>query len=87
MPRTTENMSVRITPEMRERLDRIAASLERSRNWLVAEAIAQYLDLYQWQTELIEERLNKAESGEGHFVSHDEAMDRIEAKINARLSQ
>jgi predicted transcriptional regulator len=86
MPRTTENMSVRIAPETRERLDRIAASLERSRNWLIAEAIEQYLDLYQQHTELIEERLQKAESGEGRFVPHDEVMDRIEAKINARIS-
>jgi predicted transcriptional regulator len=86
MSRTTENMSVRITPETRERLDRIAASLDRSRNWLVAEAIDHYLDLYQWQTELIEDRLQKAESGEGHVTPHAEVMDRLEAKMNARMS-
>lgn len=86
MSRTTENMSVRITPETRERLDRIAASLDRSRNWLVAEAIEQYLDLYQWQTELIETRLQKAESGEAHVVPHADVMDRIEAKINGQIS-
>lgn len=87
MAQTTENISVRIEPEVRERLDRIATSLDRSRNWLVNEAIAHYLELYQWQTELIEERLTDAESSTAQFVPHNEVATRIEAKIRERIDQ
>lgn len=87
MPRTTENLSVRIAPEMREQLDRIATNMDRSRNWLITEAIQHYLDIYQWQVDLIEERLQKAESNDAVFVAHNDVLDRIEAKITARLAK
>lgn len=83
MPQTTENVTVRMQPDTHKKLDKIAASLDRSRNWLINQAVEQYLELYDWQTEQIRERLDTAEKG-GKFISHDEAMSRIEAKIKAR---
>ena len=83
MPQTTENVTVRMTPYTQKKLGKIAASMDRSRNWLINQAVEQYLELYDWQTEQIRDRLHKAENG-GKFISHDEAMSRIEGKIKAR---
>ena len=85
MARNTENLSVRIPLEMREELDRLAASMERSRNWLIAEAIEQYLEVQRWQVELIQQRLEEAESGKATFVPHNEVMKRQEERLRAKL--
>jgi len=84
MPQTTANVTVRMPPDIQKKLGKIAASMDRSRNWLINQAVEQYLELYDWQTEQIRQRLHDAEHG-GEFVSHDDAMRRIEAKIQARL--
>jgi len=83
MPQTTENVTVRMPPTTQKKLGKIAASLDRSRNWLINQAVAHYLELYDWQTERIRQRLHDAEHG-GDFIAHDDAMRRIEDKLQAR---
>ena len=83
MSQTTENVTVRMPPETQKKLGKIAASLDRSRNWLINQAVEQYLELYDWQTDRIRQRLHEAENG-GEFLSHDDAMRRIETKLWAR---
>lgn len=55
------NVTVRLTGETRKKLDHIAADLDRSRNWLITEAIENYLEVYDWQEQKIRERLKQAE--------------------------
>ena len=81
---TTENVTVRMPSEVTEKLERIAERLDRSRNWVINEAIERYLDVYDWQTARIAERLDQAEHG-GTFVPHDQVMARLEAKGKTRL--
>ena len=83
MPQPTENMTVRLPANVQKRLDKIAVGMDRSRNWLVNRAIEQYLEAHDWQVEKIRDRLSFAESG-GEFVPHDEAMERLEAKLRKR---
>ena len=61
MTETSGNVTVRLDGETRKKLDHIAADLDRSRNWLINEAIENYLDVYEWQEKQIRERLKKAE--------------------------
>ena len=84
MPHQTGNVTVRMPVKTQEKLDKIAGRLDRSRNWLVNQAVEQYLELYDWQTERIRARLQEAENG-GEFLSHDEAMQELESKAQARL--
>lgn len=83
MPQTTENVTVRMPPDTQKKLGKIAASMDRSRNWLINQAVEHYLELYEWQAERIRQRVDAAENG-GKFIAHDDAMRRIEAKIRAR---
>jgi RHH-type rel operon transcriptional repressor/antitoxin RelB len=60
-------MTVRLSKEKKSRLERLAASTRRSRSYLAAEAIAEYVDLNAWQIEEIGKAVEKADAG-GPFV-------------------
>jgi predicted transcriptional regulator len=81
----TESLHVRIPQEIREELDRIATTMDRSRNWVVTEAIEQYLEVQRWQIDLIRERLAEAESGTATFIPHEEVMERHEKRLREKL--
>ena len=51
----TGRMSVMVKPEKQAKLEVIAKQLDRSRNWVVNQAIKNYLDMYDFQTKKIEE--------------------------------
>jgi predicted transcriptional regulator len=61
---TTSLISVRVPPAIAERLDHLSKTLERSKSWLAAEAIEEYLDLHEWQVQAIHEGLKEIEQGQ-----------------------
>jgi predicted transcriptional regulator len=69
MASNSGRMSVSVPPEVQEKLEAIAQGLDRSRNWIVNQAIDQYLELYEWQREKIQARLNRANSNQATFHS------------------
>ena len=85
MPGATENLSVRVSPELREQLDQLAATLDRSRNWVINEAIEQFLEVQQWQVAIIKERLAEAESGRGTLIPHEVVKERQRERLKKKL--
>ena len=73
----TEAFSVRTDTKKVKELDKLAKQMDRSRNYLVNQAIDQLLELHAWQIERIKEGIKAAD--EGRFVS-DAEMDRIFSK-------
>ena len=71
---TTEAFSVRADRKKVRKLDKLAAQQDRSRNYLVNQAIDQYLELLAWQDERIKEGIKAADAG--RFAS-DVEMDAI----------
>lgn len=78
MASETGRMSVAIPADMQKKLDTIAASEERSRNWVVNQAINQYLDIHDWQTMRIRERLKISENQNTEFHSGKDVDQMIE---------
>ena len=74
-------MTIRISPDVKEKLERIAAGTRRSKSFLAGEAVAAYVDR---ELEIIEgiER-GRADAEAGRIVPHDEAMAEIHAAIEA----
>ena len=60
----TTTVTVRLTNEVREKLDGLARSTRRSRSFLAAEAIAEYVDLNAWQVAEIEKAIEEADAGD-----------------------
>lgn len=80
MPAST-TMTIRVRPDVKEKLDRIAAGTQRSKSFLAGEAVAAYVDR---ELEIIEGiKRGMADAEVGRVVPHDEAMAEIDAVIEA----
>ena len=70
-------VSVRIDPSIKKRLEELAKSTGRSRSFLAAEAVNEYLDLNEWQVAGIQKALASLDRGEG--VAHEQVKDWVNA--------
>lgn len=70
----TEAFSVRADSSKVKQLDRLAKQMDRSRNYVVNQAIDQLLDLHAWQDKRVKEGILAAD--QGRFASDDE-MERV----------
>lgn len=57
-------VTLRMDAGLRERLDKLAAATRRSRSFLAAEAIREYVGSNAWQIAAIQKGLAEAERGE-----------------------
>jgi predicted transcriptional regulator len=56
--------TVRLDEAVLRELDRLAERTERSRNWLVSQAVQEYVSVNAWQLERIEEGVAAADRGD-----------------------
>ncbi|MDP2431009.1 MAG: CopG family ribbon-helix-helix protein [Pseudomonadota bacterium] len=63
-------LTVRVTDDMKYQMDSLAEATGRTRSWIAAEAIRQYVDSESWQIGEIRKALEEADAGE--FVSEEE---------------
>ncbi len=75
----SSTMSIRLDDEVRERLEYLASATDRSRSFLAAEAIREYVENNEWQIQEIQAGLKEAEQGD--FAS-DEEVSSIARKWN-----
>jgi predicted transcriptional regulator len=75
MPSTT--FTVRVEPEVKKRLEKLARSTGRSRSFLAAEALNDYLDVNEWQVAGVKRAIASLDRGEG--VSHQEVKDWVDS--------
>ncbi len=71
---STEAFTIRSDSTKVKKLDQLANKLDRSRNYLVNQAIEQYLDINAWQIQQIKQGIKAAD--EGRFVD-DAEMERV----------
>jgi RHH-type transcriptional regulator, rel operon repressor / antitoxin RelB len=65
--------TVRVDTVVKKRLERLAKSTGRSRSFLAAEAISEYLDVNEWQVAGIKRAIASLDRGEG--VAHEAVKD------------
>ena len=65
-------LSVRVEPEVKARLDALADATQRSRSFLAAEAIREYVEINEWQLQEIQNAVAEADAGD--FASEDELV-------------
>jgi len=78
----TEAFTIRAETEIVHKLDDLAGSLDRSRNYLVNQAIKEYLETHAWQVEKITQGMAAADRGE--LVAHDDVMREMEGLIERK---
>jgi RHH-type transcriptional regulator, rel operon repressor / antitoxin RelB len=74
---SSTTFSVRVETGVKKRLERLAKSTGRSRSFLAAEAINEYLDVNEWQVSGIKRAMASLDGGEG--IAHDMVKDWIES--------
>ena len=80
MATQTTVFSFRLDPKLKKRLDKLAKTTRRSRAYLAADAIQQYIELNEWQVAEIKKGIEEADRGE--FASK-EKVERILRKWNS----
>ena len=90
---STTTFSVRLEEDMKEQILQLAHSTGRSANFLLNEAIREYLDRERWQIAEVEQGLRELEAGdvatpeeaEAVFerITTPEAMARVQARVTA----
>ncbi len=78
----TEAFTVRAESNVVHQLDHIAGSLDRSRNYVVNQAIQEYLKAHAWQIEKITQGIESADRGE--LVGHDQVMQEMDALLEQK---
>lgn len=79
---TTEAFTVRAESDVVHQLDQMASTLDRSRNYLVNQALKEYLQHHAWQIEKITQGIAAADRGE--LVNHDDMMRELEELIEEK---
>lgn len=61
----SKSLTVRVDEAVAARLEKLARATRRSRSFLAAEAIEEYVTLQEWQVQAILDGLDQARRGEG----------------------
>jgi predicted transcriptional regulator len=78
-------ITVRVRDDMLGELDELARAMDRSRSWVVTDALARYLaEERQWM-ESVRRGIEELDRGEG--IPHEEVMAEMRRKIAARLDK
>jgi len=57
-------MTIRLEPELKQRLDRLAEATRRSKSFLAAEALRDFVELNEWQIREIKDAIKEADNGD-----------------------
>jgi len=78
-------LTLRTDDEVAHKLTQIAESMNRNRNWIINEAINNYLELHEWRLEHVNQGMSDTDAG--RTVSFDEVKARILKRHKARLKK
>jgi predicted transcriptional regulator len=65
-------ISVRVPADVAKRLEALAEATDRSKSYVAAQAIEEFLTLQEWQVKAIRKGVAEAEAGK--LASHDDAL-------------
>ena len=75
---SSSTMTIRLDDGLKNQLEKLAQSTHRSKSFLAAEAIHDYINIHEWQVDEIHKGIGEANKGD--LVTHDEILTRWEIK-------
>jgi len=63
MPRST-TLTIRLESDLKGRLDALSTATRRSKSFLAAEAVREFIELNEWQITEIEQAVKEADAGD-----------------------
>ena len=65
-------MTIRLEPELKSRLDKLSTATHRSKSFLAAEAVREFVEINEWQIEEIKDGIKEADAND--FASNQEVQ-------------
>jgi predicted transcriptional regulator len=82
MPNNGRVVTVNLPNELFSRIGAVAARIDRTKSWIVREAVSQWVEEEERRYELTLEALQSVD--EGHTISHEEVLAKIEQRKRER---
>ena len=60
----TTTMTIRLEPELKKRLDKLASTTRRSKSYLASEAVREFIELNEWQIQELKSSIKEADTGD-----------------------
>jgi len=76
----TKSITIRTDPDLVDQIGALADALDRSRNWVIEDALKQYLAQQSWYLEGIRQAQASLEQGRG--VPHETLMEELEGLLD-----
>jgi len=73
------SITIRTDPELVDKVAALAVAMDRTRNWVVEDALRQYVESQAWQVEGIKDAMASLDQGEG--IDHDDVMAEMDALL------
>ena len=70
-------LTVRLDSSVKERLDRLAGRMNRSKSFLAGAAIEEFLAVQEWQIEGIHKAIRSLDDGKG--IAHDDVVNWVKS--------
>ena len=80
---SNQSITIRTETNTVEKISAIAKAMDRSRNWVIEDALKQYIDQQAWYIEGIQQAQASLAAGEG--IPHAEVMAEISELINKTI--
>jgi len=55
-------MTIRLEPELKSRLDKLSRATHRSKSYLAAEAVREFIEINEWQIEELKNAIKEADT-------------------------
>jgi predicted transcriptional regulator len=84
-PPITNGTPIHLSDDLLVRLDQLATALDQPRDLLIERALTRYIEDESRQIAAISDALATYRAGQATVRPHEDVMDRMEAKIRARI--
>ena len=81
----SSTITIRTDPEISAKIAALAQAMERSRNWVIEDALKHYIETQAWQIEGIKQA--QASLARGESVSFEGAMEETDALIEGKIQE
>ncbi|MHB8173695.1 MAG: CopG family ribbon-helix-helix protein [Nitrospirota bacterium] len=72
-------LTIRVDERTKERLDKLAQSLDRSKSYIITHALEDFLEINEWQIKEIKAGIKEAKAG--RVVEHEKVLTKWKAKL------
>jgi predicted transcriptional regulator len=79
------SITIRTDQELATKVAALATAMERSRNWVIEDALRQYVEAQAWQIDGIKAAIASLDRGEG--IPHEQVMAEMEALLPGRATR